>query len=109
MFRNNDCQPLRIRIVERVCACFFTFIKCNFLPTVDKHTLYFFISKDSEINRFEGIIFVLIIVIYTCYLIEMSRREARGKVIELDHKVPEVKSKTLIIEIVILVIDLIRH
>lgn len=37
--------------------------------------LYFFVSNDSSLEHFEGIILFLIVIIYTYFLIETSRRE----------------------------------
>ena len=51
--------------------------------------LYFFISHDHVVQRFEGIIFVLILAIYTYFLIEMSRRETLERMAEEHEEVPE--------------------
>lgn len=71
--------------------------------------LYFFISKDYLINRFEGIIFVLILIIFTYFLIEKSRRETRDKLrekmgIDPDEEIPDISGKNLLKEIIIFVI-----
>ena len=39
--------------------------------------LYFFVSADSMLKPFEGFILFLILIIYTYYLIETSRRDAK--------------------------------
>ena len=41
--------------------------------------LYFFVSNDQQLKHFEGIILFLILVIYTYFLIETSRKEAIEK------------------------------
>jgi cation:H+ antiporter len=53
--------------------------------------LYFFLSGDRVLEAFEGFILVLIVIIYTYYLVEMSRSEAKnneGEVLE-----PEVQEE----------------
>lgn len=66
--------------------------------------LYFFISKDYLINRFEGIIFVLVLIIFTYFLIEKSRRETRDKIreklgIDPEEEIPSFSGKGLVKEI----------
>lgn len=41
--------------------------------------LQFFVSRDYTLSRFEGIILFFILIIYTYFLIEMSRRETKEK------------------------------
>jgi cation:H+ antiporter len=41
--------------------------------------LYFFLSGDAQLNAFEGFILILIAIIYTYYLVEMSRSESANK------------------------------
>lgn len=71
--------------------------------------LYFFISKDFLINRFEGIIFVMVLIIFTYFLIEKSRRETRDKIreklgIDPDEEIPKISQKGLFKEIIILIL-----
>jgi cation:H+ antiporter len=55
-------------------------IKIDWLMTMGSSLLlFFFISRDQTVDRFEGVIFILILVIYTYFLIEMSRRQTREK------------------------------
>lgn len=57
--------------------------------------LYFFVSKDFALNRFEGIIFLFIIIIYTYFLIGMSRKEMAAKQAESDEELPVMNAKHL--------------
>lgn len=41
--------------------------------------LYFFVNEDKQVERFEGVIFIVCLIIYTYFLIEMSRKETREK------------------------------
>lgn len=68
--------------------------------------LFFFVSKDHVVQRFEGIIFVLILVIYTYFLIEMSRRETREKLLEENdgEELPKVSGLAIFKELGILAI-----
>lgn len=68
--------------------------------------LYFFISHDFVVQQFEGIIFVLILAIYTYFLIEMSRRETIEKMMEENdgEEIPEIKGATVIKELGILIL-----
>lgn len=78
-------------------------IKVDWLMTMGSALLlYFFISKDMAVNHFEGVIFVLILAIYTYFLIEMSRRETREKMIEDDEEIPQVQGKAILKECLIL-------
>lgn len=78
-------------------------IKVDWLMTMGSALLlYFFISKDMAVNHFEGVIFVLILAIYTYFLIEMSRRETREKMIEDDEEIPKVQGKAIVKEVAIL-------
>ncbi len=61
--------------------------------------LQFFISRDYTLSRFEGIIFLFILVIYTYFLIEMSRREMKEKAAENNEEIEDVKGWTLMKEI----------
>lgn len=61
--------------------------------------LYFFISNDHEIQRFEGVIFMLILIIYTYFLIEMSRRETLERMAEKHEEVPEIVGSAVIKEV----------
>lgn len=75
--------------------------------------LYFFVSRDFTVNQFEGVILILIVVIYTYFQIEMSRKETIGKLkskgenlslseidaIAADEEVPDIKGKALFKEI----------
>ena len=56
--------------------------------------LFFFVSSDGVLNHFEGVILFLILVIYTYFLLETSRKEtaekeASGEVEEIDEEVEE--------------------
>lgn len=61
--------------------------------------LYFFISHDHVVQRFEGIIFILILAIYTYFLIEMSRRETLERMAEEHEEVPEIVGSAVLKEI----------
>ena len=63
--------------------------------------LQFFVSKDYTLSRFEGIILFLILIIYTYFLIEMSRRETMEKIAsgESDDDIPDVSGARLFKEI----------
>ncbi len=61
--------------------------------------LYFFISHDHVVQRFEGIIFVLILAIYTYFLIEMSRRETLERMAEEHEEVPEIVGSAVLKEV----------
>lgn len=53
--------------------------------------LYFFLSADKTLDAFEGFILALIVIIYTYYLVEMSRSQSKdneGEVLE-----PEVQEE----------------
>lgn len=51
-------------------------IKIDWIVTFgSSFLLYFFVSNDSSLQHFEGIILFLIVIIYTYFLIETSRRE----------------------------------
>lgn len=85
-------------------------IKIDWMMTMGSSILlFFFISRDFMLDKFEGVIFVLILVIYTYFLIEMSRRETREKMLDesdfdsLDD-IPKVSGKQLIKEIGILAV-----
>lgn len=66
--------------------------------------LYFFISHDFIVQQFEGIIFVLILVIYTYFLIEMSRRETLEKMKEEnEEEIPEIQGNQIFKEVGILI------
>jgi cation:H+ antiporter len=64
--------------------------------------LLFFLKADKMLEGFEGFIFVLIVAIYTYYLIEMSRNESKGKSLaEIDPELKEevdkaIESKTIV-------------
>lgn len=66
--------------------------------------LYFFVSHDFVVQQFEGIIFVLILAIYTYFLIEMSRRETIEKMLEENdgEEIPEIKGAAVFKELGIL-------
>ena len=66
--------------------------------------LYFFISYDFVVQQFEGIIFILILAIYTYFLIEMSRRETIEKMLEENdgEEIPEIKGAAVFRELGIL-------
>lgn len=65
-------------------------IKIDWVMTMGSALLlYFFVSKDFALNRFEGIIFLFIIIIYTYFLIGMSRKEMAEKQAESDEEIPE--------------------
>ncbi len=66
--------------------------------------LYFFISHDHVVQRFEGIIFVLILAIYTYFLIEMSRRETLERMAEEHEEVPEIVGSAVLKEVGFLVL-----
>lgn len=72
--------------------------------------MYFFVSRDFSLTQFEGIILVLILCIYTYFLIEMSRKETMEKIKvglaagEEAEEIPEVKGMALVKEIGFLVI-----
>ena len=58
--------------------------------------LLFFLRADKVLEAFEGFIFVLIVIIYTYYLIEMSRNESKGKTLEeIDPDLKEEVDKAL--------------
>ena len=64
--------------------------------------LQFFVAKDYTLSRFEGIILFFILIIYTYFLIQMSRRETKEKLLEqgLDpDTVTDVKGMQLVKEI----------
>lgn len=61
--------------------------------------LYFFISHDHVVQRFEGIIFILILAIYTYFLIEMSRRETLERMAVEQEEVPEIVGSAVLKEI----------
>lgn len=66
--------------------------------------LYFFVSKDFALNRFEGIIFIFIIVIYTYFLIGMSRKEMAEKQAESDEEIPQMNTMHLLKQIGLFVV-----
>ena len=85
-------------------------IKIDWMMTMGSSILlFFFISRDFMLDKFEGVIFVLILVIYSYFLIEMSRRETREKMLEESDfdsidEIPKVSGKKLMQEIGILIV-----
>ena len=66
--------------------------------------LYFFVSYDHVVQRFEGIIFVLILAIYTYFLIEMSRRETLERMVEEEEEIPEIVGSAVLKEVGFLIL-----
>jgi len=85
-------------------------IKIDWMMTMGSSILlFFFISRDFMLDKFEGVIFVLILVIYSYFLIEMSRRETREKMLEESDfdsidEIPKVSGKKLMQEIGVLIV-----
>lgn len=74
--------------------------------------LYFFMSMDGKITRFEGIIMVMILSIYTYALIQNSRKTtkeklAKGLEIEIDEDVPPLNEIVIWKEVAYFVVGII--
>ena len=79
-------------------------IKTDWLVTIGSSImLFFFASQNNYIDRYEGIIFVIGIAIYTYMLIDMSRKETKAKIqADLDNggeEIPEIKGSAIAKEI----------
>ncbi len=83
-------------------------IKIDWMVMIGSAMLfYFFISKDYALKRFEGIIFLFIIIIYTYFLLKMSRQEtaaAEEKGEGTEEKPPEIKGLGLLKQIGLFVV-----
>lgn len=71
--------------------------------------LYLFAQQNNLIERYEGIIFLIILAIYTYFIIDMSRKEtiakaAEGLVSDDEEDIPEVKGVGVLKELLFLVI-----
>lgn len=55
-------------------------IKVDWFVTMGASVLlYFFVSRDLAVNRFEGVIFIIMIITYVYFQIEMSRKQTKDR------------------------------
>ncbi len=83
-------------------------IKIDWLVTIGSSMLFFFFaSNDHKLSRPEGILFVVLLIIYTYFLIEMSRRQTKERMLEGEEEIPVIKGSVLAKEIGVLLIGVV--
>lgn len=56
-------------------------IKVDWLVTMGASLcLFFFVNEDQTLVRYEGVIFIVSLIVYTYFLIEMSRKETKERI-----------------------------